>query len=427
MITHLGAFESTQMFGTDEDVLSTTRHLKLWREDLTLLHDAGIRELRYSVPWHRIEQREGEFDWRWMDGPMRHMQETGMQPIVDPLHHTSFPTWLTDGFLNPMFPLLYTRFLERFAERYEWIERYTVFNEPLPTTLFCSYTGMWYPHRASDRDFVAMVIQAGKAICSASALLKQKNASNQIVYIDTAESHRALDRKSVEWVRFANARRFAIHDLVLGKVDQDHAMYRYFAQHGLSLEDIAWFQEHAASIDVLGLDYYFHSEMEWFWNKEVGRTDIRGPVASPRGFGAVAMDYVKKFQVPILLSETNVRGTIFDRLSWLKLMEQECERLVLNGVDFRGFCWYPSIDSTDWSNCCTKCTRAVDPQGIWWLDEHRWRRHRSELSDAYSRLAQGKMMAKDLPAYEWEWPLNQQLRGFLRFTSDWKWVEQVAA
>jgi len=236
MYPHLGGFESTHIFGRGQDILGTTRHIEFWREDLTLLLQSGITSLRYSIPWHRIEAWAGEFDWSWIDGPMRFMESAGMQPIVDPLHHTSFPTWLQDGFLHPEFPELYERFLSQVSDRYEWVTKYTIINEPLPTTLFCSYTGMWYPHRSSDQDFVSMIIQVAKAICMAGSMLKRKNNQIEVVDVGTAEHHRATDSETGAWVEHANARRFLILDLVLGRLDRDHPLYSYLVQQGAAEE-----------------------------------------------------------------------------------------------------------------------------------------------------------------------------------------------
>src|SRR4051812_12411909 len=93
-LRHYGSFESTKIHGSGTDILGTTRHIDRWREDLDLLLESGITDLRYSIPWHRIEQQRGHFDFSWTDGPMEHMRRNGMKPVVDLLHHTSFPDWL---------------------------------------------------------------------------------------------------------------------------------------------------------------------------------------------------------------------------------------------------------------------------------------------------------------------------------------------
>jgi beta-glucosidase/6-phospho-beta-glucosidase/beta-galactosidase len=287
-----------------------------------------------------------------------------------------------------------------------------VINEPLPTTLFCSYTGMWYPHRASDQEFVAMTLQVARCISACIALLRRKNKSVQIVHVDTSEHHRAVDRACGDWVEFANQRRFLMLDLVLGRLNAEHPLHRYLKENGARDEELHWFQDHPETIDLLGLDYYIHSEMEWSWCGEQGRPDIRPYNERPRGFAGVAEDYVDRYNKPILLSETNIRGTVAERLTWLKFMEEQCEEVVGRGTDFRGFCWYPTIDSTDWANCCTQCTCMVDPQGIWWLDAARVHRHDSELSRTYAALAQGLITSRSIPTYTFSGDLNRRLRAY---------------
>ncbi len=197
-----------------------------------MLRQAGIRELRYPVPWHRIERDFGHWDWGWLDGPMEAMFRLGMRPILDPLHHVSFPNWLEDGFLHPEFPALYCRFLIELARRYPWVEHYTVFNEPLPTVLHCSHNGQWYPHHRSDSHFVRMAANAARAICLATAELRSFNSRVQLVHIDTCEHHRALDRQAEMWVEHANHRRFLFHDLVLGRIGRTHPLLPYLMDNG---------------------------------------------------------------------------------------------------------------------------------------------------------------------------------------------------
>ncbi|MBV9267081.1 MAG: beta-galactosidase [Acidobacteriaceae bacterium] len=416
MFTHLGGFESTHIFGAGQDILGTTRHIEFWREDLRRLLNAGIRLLRYSIPWHRIEKQRRVFDWEWMDRPLRFMKQAGMQPIADPLHHTSFPEWLTDGFLHPEFPCLYSRFVAQVHERYPFIRSYTVFNEPLPTTLFCSYTGLWYPHHASDRHFVAMALQTGRAICLACETLKRHDRSIEFLHVDTAEHHQPLERRCTEWVQFANARRFLMTDLVLGRVRRDHELYHYLISNGATDKDLKWFQDHRATISTLGLDYYIHSEMAWFWCRDKARPDIAGVNPSPRGFASVAEDYITRYNLPVMLSETNVRGTVRERIGWLKFMESECEELVLSGHDFRGFCWYPSIDTTDWWNLVRQATGQTDPQGIWSLHPKQLTRIDTELSRTYSRLARGEICSRHIPVLGFGPELQRRLRGYKRIS-----------
>lgn len=424
LFPHFGAFESTKIHGSGLDIIETTGHLHKWREDLDLLRSAGVRDLRYAAPWHRIEKSPGSFDFSWMDKPMQHIRRHGMDPVIDLLHHTSFPDWLENGFANPAFPELFRRFTEQFARRYEWVERYTLFNEPLATTLLSAHMGVWYPYRQSDRAFAQVAWNVAHAIQMADQALRKVRGSFASIYMDTCEHHKALDRESEAWVRFANHRRFLMLDLVLGRVEQNHPLLSWMTTHGVSSDQLQQLQNCPARIDVLGLDYYPHSEMEWIWNGGSKRADIRWPNMHPRGFARVARDYIRGYGMPVMLGETNIRGTVSDRLTWLRFMQEQCETLVHAKVDFRGFCWFPSIDSTDWSNLCARSTGAVDPQGIWYLDEHRVKRYSSELSEYYGLLASGSAIARDLPAYRFLAPLDRELSGYTRLMSHWdNWIE----
>jgi hypothetical protein len=339
------------------------------------------------------------------------------------LHHTSFPDWLHDGFANPEFPALYARFVRRFIERYDWADSITIFNEPLATTLMCSIVGAWYPRRTTDRDFVQMASNVARAICEAEKALRAVRREYRSVYIDTCEHHCALDETSRQWTAFANHRRFLFLDLVLGRISAAHPLYKWLTRCGLDSNTARWLQENPIRIDVLGLDYYPHSEIDWRYDSRLGCPNIHGPVESPRGLASVALDYVEQYHLPVMVAETNIRGTIFDRLTWLRFTEEQT-MLLGRRAPVVGFCWYPSIDSTDWCHVCAKSTSTVDPQGIWFLDDERHIRHSSELSHWYSRLAKGDATYADVPAYRFQQPLDTQLAGYVKLMSHWEdWIE----
>jgi beta-glucosidase/6-phospho-beta-glucosidase/beta-galactosidase len=403
------------------DSLHTTRHTEHFRQDLRLVQRAGVRSLRYPAPWHSIEARRGEYRWDWMDEAMGALRELGLDPIVDLVHHTSFPDWLEGGFSNPELPRAELEFAQAFAERYPWASRYTVFNEPWLTTFMCGFQGVWPPHGRSPEVFVPMLLNVGRAICEVSAMLNRTVRGLELIHVETCEHHKALDAESEVFAEMLNERRFLMHDLVLGRMHEGHLLYPYLSAHGMTSEDVAWFAEHRARIDVLGLDYYSHSEYQFHKHGAIV------PSGEPRGFAAVARDYIDRYGLPVMLSETNVRGYVFDRISWLKYIVEQCEQLVADGVDFRGLCWFPFIDSTDWDSLLQHARGHVDPVGIYWLDGKREARYPSLLSRYFGQLARGELRAADLPAYEFQPPLDEQLRGFLPQMAHWEWQVPLAA
>jgi beta-glucosidase/6-phospho-beta-glucosidase/beta-galactosidase len=418
----LTGFESTYLPDHDTDILETTRHLELFGHDLELVANAGIRALRYPVPWHRIEREPSRYDWSWMDSVMAAMARLGLDPIVDPVHHTSFPAWLELGFLDDRFVGSYTAFVMTFAERYPWVRRYTPFNEPMPTTFFCAHEGIWKPYEAHERHWLRMARNVACAVSHVSRALKKANPAIEIVHVDTCEAHHAMDEQSVPWARFLNDRRFLLHDLILGRVGPEHLLYWFVEEHGIqgedgiSEEDLAWLRENPAQIDVLGLDYYSHSEQQFH------ETGSNIPSCAPYGFAEVARQYIDRYNLPVMLTETNLRGYVSDRLSWLKYMVEQSEQLVAQGVDWRGFCWFPFVDSTDWDSLLRCACNNLDPVGIYWLDGAR-NRHASELTEVYAALAKHQITAADIPAYTFLEPVATELQGFLPQMAHWEWRE----
>jgi beta-glucosidase/6-phospho-beta-glucosidase/beta-galactosidase len=414
---YLSGFESTHIFGTGKDVLELTKHTELVEQDLRLAASTGMNQLRYSVPWHSIERVPGRYDWKWFDRAMSRMRMLGIEPILDPLHHTSFPAWLRGGFANRNFSKLYLDFVTAVAERYPWARHYTVVNEPFVTTWFCGHEGVWYPYQKGADNFVPMLMNVVEAIVSVSRMLVAHSDDVCLVHVDAAERHRAADEVSREHAEFGNNMRFLIQDLVLGRVDEDHALYDYLTRHGAKAEQLARFREEPARIDVIGLDYYSHCELEWCSSGRIY------PNRAPEGLVPTAIEYAERYRLPIMLSETNIRGYVSDRISWLKFMSEQCEQIERKvgeiGLPFEGFCWYPFIDSTDWCSLVKSAKGCVDPQGIFWLDRRTLERNHSELSELYRALARGQITSKDIPAYRFQAPLDRDLEAFAPMMEHW--------
>src|SRR4051812_37459680 len=393
------------------DILETSNHLRLFREDLRLISNAGITTLRYAVPWHRIEKKRGKFDWQWMDQAMEALEANGLDPILDLVHHVSIPCWIRQGFAHPDYPGYQVDFALQVADRYPHVTRYTPFNEPLVTIFLAGQQGVWYPFGKNDDTFVRMLVNVGRAICLTCKALRERNPLVEIVHIDTAEAHLASCdvREDVQhFVDFCNNRRFLCDDLILGHLDEMHPMYGYMSRHGYTEDDVTWFEANRARIDVRGLDYYAHSERDYF----VGGSTA--PSRRPLGFARLAEEYRAHFESieetppSLWLTETNIRGYLTDRLTWLKYMVEQCEL-----ARIPVFCWFPFIDSTGWGDTLLRVPHTrIDPVGIYILDDERLCRYPSELSETYAQLSCGELTCDDIPAYEFRQPLDRTLEGY---------------
>lgn len=380
----LTGFESTYMPRVGTDVLEGTRHNERFIHDFGLVKALGVTTLRYPASWNYVERQPGRFDWDLLDRKLDALRVQGITPILDLVHHTALPDAVfPNGFAHPDFAARLAEFAGRCAERYPWITKYTVFNEPYLTTQFCGEFGIWFPHHTGPKSFVAMLTTVCKGIVFAAETLREILPEVELVHPDTCEQHRALnpvDDEAVRAAALANERRFLADDLLLGRIGQDHTFYGYLRDNGAGEDDLDWFTGRPSPIDVRGLDYYQQSEWEY-----LSATDKRW--AEKRvGFKAVAEDYIARLGLPVMLSETNFFGTSAERLAWLDAMLNEYGALAAAHPDVRGFCWFPVISSTDFQHMLLQYRNDVDPVGIYDLGPERWERVPTDLVDAVRRI-----------------------------------------
>src|SRR4051812_47017678 len=191
--------EGTYAPQSGKDTLAITGHYQnnQWKNDTALVKQLDVQQFRYPIPWHRIEQQRGTYSWELLDKVIEFTyRELNLSIIADPLHHTSYPAWMKEGFANPDFPSAYARFVRAFAERYPMVTAFTPFNEPTCTLDFSGYRGFWYPYATGDRSYVTMLRHTARATAEAIHAVRQVNPRAYILHVDTFEHHAALDDES---------------------------------------------------------------------------------------------------------------------------------------------------------------------------------------------------------------------------------------
>src|SRR5829696_5944893 len=266
--TFVGGFESTYLPGPGVDLLEVTGHTARWRQDLDRMLDAGVRHLRYPLRWQRIQPEPGVWDWTETDAVLGHLRDAGAVPIVDLVHHTSYPAWLAGGFRDPGFAPAYLRFAEAVATRYPWLPAYTLFNEPFATLFLAGHAGLWPPYDRGVAGFARLLRSVLPAVGEAAAIWADLLPDAAHVWVDTAEHHGGSG-----YAALANDRRHVALDLLLGHdLDPDRPFLReLIAAGGAPLLELP-----PIRVDVLGLDYYCHSE--WFYDRTGGRAPSPRPV-----------------------------------------------------------------------------------------------------------------------------------------------------
>ncbi|MEO7521343.1 MAG: family 1 glycosylhydrolase [Gemmatimonas sp.] len=321
------------------DQLAECGHYERWREDLALVHELGLKVLRYGLPYHVINTGAGEYDWSFADEVMAEMQQLEITPILD-LMHFGVPDWL-GNFQNPELPGHFANYVEAVATRYPWVRYYTPVNEIYVTAKLSAKDGAWNEQLKSDRAFV----NAMKHIVAASILATHRIAKHRpdavIVQSESAEyTHEARAEPSRE-VSLRNKQRFIPLDLLYAHApDADVCMF--LMDNGLTRAEYNWFMlGEPPGYQVMGNDYYGRNERIILPDgTSIAAEDVTG-------WYLITKAYYERYKKPVMHTETNV----FDAdqaPTWLWKQWINVLRMRADGVPVLGFTWYSLIDQIDW-------------------------------------------------------------------------------
>ena len=412
--TFVAGFESTYHPAAGVDALDVTGHARHGDADLAHLLGVGVRHLRFPLRWQRIEPSPGVFDWAETDRALGELRERGAVPVVDLVHHTTYPDWLSDGFRGPDFGPAMVRYAEAVACRYPWLPAYTLFNEPFATLFLSGHEALWPPYDRGIAGFRRLLMSVLPALSEAAARWRELLPAAHHVWVDTAEHHTGTG-PGVAHAELCNDRRHVVLDLARGH-DLDPA--RPFLQQLLDDGGEALLELPPLRVDVLGLDYYSHSE--WYYDER----GSHAPSPHPVGLAAVAEHYARRYGLPLMLTETNVRGTASDRVSWLRYTLEQYELALSRGVPLHGYCWFPHVDSADWDSLLARCAGRADPVGVLSLRAD-GTRETTEFTRVWARAAAGAAV-DELPAYRFQPPCDAQLSGLSPHLAHWSWQDPPA-
>lgn len=343
------------------DLLEATNHYRQWRCDLQLVHDLGLRVLRYGPPLHRIFKGPGRFDWAFTDDVVAEMDRLGIEPIMD-LCHFGLPGWL-ENFQNPEVPVALAEYARAFAKRYPGVRLYTPVNEMYVCARLSALEGVWNEQRRDEKSFVIAVRHLARASVLMMEAIQRERPDAIFVNSESSEFYQACcpDQRVRGIAGFENERRFLPLDLLYAHPVAE-AMRTHLRRCGMPDDEYAWFMnQRVAERAILGIDYYE-------WNEKV--IDHQG---TPRALGelfgwtVIAMQYHERYRRPLMHTETN-HPDAREAPRWLWRQWHNMQLLRSRGVPVVGFTWYSLTDQVDWDIALRQARGIVNPVGLFDLN-----------------------------------------------------------
>ena len=342
--------------------------------DLDLFAGLGIVAMRYGVIWERTAPNGLEqADWSWADQRLERLREIGIRPIVGLVHHGSGPrhTSLVDA----AFPEQLAEYARAVAGRYPWVDSYTPVNEPLSTARFSGLYGHWYPHGRDDRTFVRALLTECRATVLAMQAIREVRPTALLV--QTEDLGKAFSTRTLAYqADFENERRWLSFDLLCGRVDQRHPLWRYLRGAGASEAELLWFTEHPCPPDILGINHYLSSERflderldryppeSHGGNAYHGYADVlaaRVTAAGAVGPAALLGEAWERYGLPLAVTEAHNGCTREEQLRWLREMWEAAHVARRRGADVRAFTIWSLLGAYDWDQICTQDSGFYEP------------------------------------------------------------------
>jgi beta-glucosidase len=330
--------------------------------DFDIARDLGLKALRLSLEWSRIEPEEGRFDLQALQRYRQMLQalhERGIEPIVC-LHHFTNPRWfeLRGAFLRPDAPQLFERFTREVAQAVGDLCRFWVtFNEP-NVYAACGYVLGEFPPGRKGHLLDALRVNRAQAQAHALAyrtlhsLVPQSQVGWAQHYVVFEPASEILDR----WLAGLLDRLF------------NHAFFELI-EHGrmafpfgrLSGQGV----EARGCCDFVGLNVYSRLHVAFDW-RSAGTlfTNIFVPDHVPQGDAGVDKPYGEAYPQaitqavkraarlgkPLYIMENGVPDAQDHIRPWLIVnVVRELHGLIEQQYDIRGYLHWTLTDNFEWN------------------------------------------------------------------------------
>jgi dTDP-4-dehydrorhamnose reductase len=340
--------------------------------DLERIAELGVRTLRYPIIWERTAPaRLEDADWSWADARLARLQASSIEPIAGLLHHGSGPTYTS--LVDPEFPRHFSRYAGAVAARYPWITDFTPINEPLTTARFSGLYGHWYPHGTSNELFARALVGQCKATVLAMRAIRYVTPHARLISTeDLAFTHSAP--ALAYQAAFENERRWLSLDLLCGRIDRHHALWRWLQRAGIGADELLWFTDNPCPPDVIGCNYYVTSERyldpqlsAWPAHEHGGNGRERyADVAAARACGLAGPaqllgECYARFRRPIAITEAHLGCTPDEQIRWLVYLYDEAIRARTSGVPVVALTVWAVLGSYDWHCLVTRDEGIYEP------------------------------------------------------------------
>ncbi|UOQ79100.1 family 1 glycosylhydrolase [Hymenobacter sp. 5516J-16] len=239
----------------------------------------------------------------------------------------------------------------------------------MTTARFSGLYGIWYPHGLDDKTFVRIQLNHIKGVKEAMKAIRQVTPDAQLVQTeDLGKTH--CTPKLAAQAEYENNRRWLTFDLLCGRLDEHHPLWKYLRQNGASQVELLEMVQHPLPPDVLGINHYITSERfldenhQYFPHQHLCQSEARVDYADVEavrvrlvqmtGIHDLLLEAWERYQLPIAVTEVHLDCTREEQMRWVKYIWDAANQLKQEGVDLRAITIWSLLGAYDWNTLLTR-------------------------------------------------------------------------
>lgn len=343
-------------------------------DDIEHIAKLGIKKLRYPILWEKHQpEKGGAIDWTWITKQLNQIKEKKIDVIAGLVHHGSGPAYT--NLADENFPYYLAGYAKKVAEQFPWIEYYTPVNEPLTTARFSGLYGLWYPHHNNSKAFTQMLLNELKGTVLAMKAIRKINPNAKLV--QTEDLGKTYSTKKLKYqADFENERRWLTYDILIGKFNEQHFLWKRFKKLGIPEKEFYFFIENPCVPDIFGFNHYLTSEryldekMHLYpphthgGNGQDHYADVeavRVNIPDDTGIDVLLKEAWERYHQPIAITEVHLHCHREEQLRWFKHVWQVCNKLKEEGINIKGVTSWAMLGSYGWNKLLTQENGDYEP------------------------------------------------------------------
>ncbi|HEU4471584.1 MAG TPA: family 1 glycosylhydrolase [Flavisolibacter sp.] len=342
--------------------------------DMEALASLGIRKIRYPILWEKHQPvKNGVIDWSWIERRLDLLASRKVDVIAGLVHHGSGPSYTSLADKN--FPQLLASYARQVAEKFPSVNYFTPVNEPLTTARFSGLYGIWYPHHRNARSFMQMLLNQLKGVVLSMQEIRKVNPGAKLVQTEDLGKTYSTPRLAYQ-ARFENERRWLTYDILCGRFNEKHKLWKFFTGLIIKKSDFHFFLDNPCPPDIFGFNHYLTSEryldhrLQLYPQHTHGGNRchryadveaVRVELEEETGIEVLLREAWDRYKKPLAVTEVHLHCTREEQLRWFRHVWQTGKKLVAEGIDLKAITSWAMLGSYGWNRLLTSPGGDYEP------------------------------------------------------------------